>query len=70
VSARGFLRGEAVRRCRNGTCGHVMVARVGDACPRCNRAFTDDKAPEPPHPTGLPVGFVLAGSWPPLDGGF
>jgi len=38
--ARPFAAGEALRRC---ACGHVVVARVGDICPRpgCHRVFPD-----------------------------
>lgn len=41
MMARPFAEGEAVRRC---ACDHVMVARVGDACPRCGRLFPDLQA--------------------------
>ena len=48
--------GEAVRRC---SCGHVVVARVGQACPRCGKPLGGDDAPA----EGVPVGFVVvAGS--------
>lgn len=41
--ARAFEEGEAPRRC---ACGHVMVAKVGDMCPRpgCHRLFPDVRA--------------------------
>ncbi len=39
--ARALEEGEAPRRCG---CGHVMVAKVGDACPRCGRFFADPAA--------------------------
>jgi len=36
--SRPFASSESIRRC---SCGHVMVARIGDCCPRCHRFFPD-----------------------------
>jgi len=63
----GSLRaGEAVRRCTTPGCGHVMVCRVGDACPRCRRGFTDGSVSSEAAAVRveLPPGFVLVGAWP------
>jgi len=36
--SRSFQEGEAIRRCN---CGHVVVARAGQPCPRCRRPLAD-----------------------------
>ena len=44
--------GEAVRRC---SCGHVVVAAVGQRCPRCGKPLGG----EAELAEGVPVGFVV-----------
>ena len=49
---RGMRPGESVRRCG---CGHVVVARVGQLCPRCGKPLGGEAEPA----EGVPVGFVV-----------